>query len=407
MEKFDNRILNFEYDGKIEIPPLIAAVIDGDYDAVIKLYADGVKDALGRTPLHYAVLYGVDISIVKLLMKYANSKDNDGVTPYTYALDTDNDELIELLGKMEIFYNRTIKFEYDGKIEIPPLIAAVIDGDYDAVIKLYADGVKDTLGRSPLHYAVMYEVDISIVNLLLKYVKIKDNDGLTPYNYALDLENGELIELLSPMASQKPRAEPRAEEWDNEFKNCWRQIGKICQLACMRVASEHLIHRVFTDEEILLFNSIPCRKGFHSVAMKGDPVQQLSFLWYINEINARFLNWQLIPETLMIERTVDFKSLKRTVNGDMRNTAIILSIRKYYTPKSGSTVWFKFDLNSTKNHRVCCIGFDIKKNAYVIKNTNMKKIHSGTDETCKYFLKDERIIKFASIIRLERDGLKF
>lgn len=184
--------------------PLHYAVIYGQKEAVEYLVSKGAEIDLkdvdhGRTPLHYAAITG-NVEIAEILISKGmdiNEEDEYGWTPLHHGAINGKTEIIELLLK------KGAKVDAIDEVGKTPLHYAVTYGHKNAAEKLIAAGAdvnrKDEEGRTPLHYAVKWKASGGVVSMLIDAgsdVNVKDGDGITPLMMARKAENKEMEQLL-------------------------------------------------------------------------------------------------------------------------------------------------------------------------------------------------------------------
>ena len=183
---------------------IYAAVVVGHVDKVAAFLKQDKKlvnarDSDGRTPLHWAAIYGQTKAMELLLAAKAdvNSLDGDGFTPLHWAATFNKRAAVELLLANKADMN--IKVEKYGWT---PLRLAVIHGHIAAAEALLNGGsdpnVKDDENIPLLHQAVIRGKKEMVELLLDKKADLnkRDSEGETALSEAVEQGNNEIIELL-------------------------------------------------------------------------------------------------------------------------------------------------------------------------------------------------------------------
>ena len=157
------------------------------------------RDSDGRTPLHWAALYGQTKVMAFLLADKAdvNSLDKDGFTPLHWATTFNRGEAVKLL----------LANKADINIKVPkygwtPLRLAVIHGQMAAAEALLDGGAdpnaKDDENIPLLHQAVIRGKKEMVELLLDKKADLnaKDSEGETALSEAVEQGNNEIAKLL-------------------------------------------------------------------------------------------------------------------------------------------------------------------------------------------------------------------
>tara|TARA_Y100000389_G_scaffold195877_1_gene227918 strand:+ start:665 stop:1402 length:738 start_codon:yes stop_codon:yes gene_type:complete len=152
---------------------LIYAVKNKELSVVEKLLNSvnidlNIKNNIENNALMYAVI-NKDLNIIKILLKYdnieINIKNNIGYTPYTYALEFCNNYIISLF---QSFLNKS-----NTNYLLISICDAVHNKDYTTISNLLLNkcdiDVKDNDGYTPFLYAVAMN-DITTINLFLNIV---------------------------------------------------------------------------------------------------------------------------------------------------------------------------------------------------------------------------------------------
>lgn len=184
--------------------PLHYAVIYGHKEAVEFLISKGAEIDLkdvdhGRTALHYAAITGyMDIGEI-LVSKGTNVNEEDeyGWTPLHHGAINGHTGIIGLL------LRKGAKVDAVDEVGKTPLHYAVTYGHNEAAQKLIAAKAdvnrKDDEGRTPLHYAVKWKASGDTVLMLLDAgtdLNAKDENGMTPLMMARKSGNSEMERLL-------------------------------------------------------------------------------------------------------------------------------------------------------------------------------------------------------------------
>ena len=128
--------------------------------------------------------------------KLVNTKDARGFTPLIFAAYFDNEDATKLLLEN--------KAEIDAKDNTgnTALIGVCFKGNYHLAKLLIENGANinaiNQLGTTPLIFATMYNRE-SVIKLLLEKgadTTIKDNDGKSAYQHALEKGFNNLLSLL-------------------------------------------------------------------------------------------------------------------------------------------------------------------------------------------------------------------
>ena len=211
----DSRVVNQRHVMNYGRTPLHYAVIYGRKEAVEYLILKGAEIDMkdvdhGRTPLHYAAITGdVDIAVT-LISKGIdiNEEDEYGWTPLHHGAINGHTGIITLLLK------KGAKIDTVDEVGKTPLHYAVTYGHNEAAQKLIAGKAqvnrKDDEGRTPLHYAVKWKAAVETILMLINSgadLNIKDEQGMTPLMMARRSGNRETENLLlSKGAKDEPMA---------------------------------------------------------------------------------------------------------------------------------------------------------------------------------------------------------
>ncbi|RYC81153.1 hypothetical protein BFJ63_vAg15952 [Fusarium oxysporum f. sp. narcissi] len=177
--------------GHVDIVKLLLVIEKVDVDS---------KDEHGRTPLLWASMNG-HVDIVKLLLQTekvdVDSKAEDGITPLLAVAINGHETIVKLLLATE-----GIDINSKGEHGITPLFAAASEGHEDIVKLLLAKtsaNTEDTIGRTPLSYAVMYGRDtVAMAILSHKSVDLdrKDHYGSTLLSIAVRNCRTQIVKML-------------------------------------------------------------------------------------------------------------------------------------------------------------------------------------------------------------------
>ncbi|EFW38090.1 ankyrin repeat protein [Treponema phagedenis F0421] len=157
-----------------------------------------LKDIYGETPLHIAARVGMDVSIINQLIRAGadvNERNKKGETPLLLAIDRNN------IAAATYFVTLGADINAENIDKETPLTKAFDKGleTVKAIITPQNLGGRDSLGRSPLHIAVIKSCNTDILRFLLsekKQISAGDQMGNTPLHYAVannDKVAGELL----------------------------------------------------------------------------------------------------------------------------------------------------------------------------------------------------------------------
>ena len=163
----------------------------------LELNADS-KDNAGQTPLSWAARNGHE-AIVKLLLDKGaaiESKDTYNQTPLSYAAQNNHEAIVQLL------LDKGAATESKDRYGQTPLSYAAQNG-HEAIVKLLlgkgaATESKDTYGQTPLSYAARNH-DKAIVQVLLDKgaaTESQGGDGQTPLSWAAQNGHEVIVKLL-------------------------------------------------------------------------------------------------------------------------------------------------------------------------------------------------------------------
>jgi ankyrin repeat protein len=117
-----------------------------------------------------------------------NSKDNDGQTPLSWAVEKGNSKVMGLLLEKGAITLHTLIKEGEGSL----VQRLLLDTKYDV-------NIKDSLGKTPLYIAISF-IDIKTTIALISFksidVNLKDSDGITPLHLVIQIKCPDLIKLL-------------------------------------------------------------------------------------------------------------------------------------------------------------------------------------------------------------------
>lgn len=196
----------------IQAQEIIIAATSGNLDKVKELLEAepqqvNVKDADGRTPLHWACR-GVHFEVVKYLADKGadvNVKDNNGTAPLHSLAVRGHIEAIELLIRKGADVN------IGDMAGNTPIHWASRRGHFEIVNMLLENGSAidplDEYGRTPLHYVARTSGNYEIGKLLIEKgaeINIKCAEGETPIGYAVYHGKKEIVSLLIDMGAYIP-----------------------------------------------------------------------------------------------------------------------------------------------------------------------------------------------------------
>ena len=157
------------------------------------------KDEEGRTPLSWAAENGHE-AVVKLLLTRdaeADSKDENGRTPLSWAAENGHEAVVKLL------ITRDAKANSKDNYGRTPLLWAAKNG-HEAVVKLLVErddteaDSKDEYGRTPLSWAAENGHEAVVKLLITRDAKAnsKDKYGRTPLSFAAGNGHEAVVKLL-------------------------------------------------------------------------------------------------------------------------------------------------------------------------------------------------------------------
>lgn len=187
------------------VTPLLAATRAGKEDVAKYLIEKGanteVRDAYGQTPFSYASQSN-NPELIDILSKRnpleANRPDNTGMTPLLHAAQKGYTSQARALLNNGV--NPNYRHPTSG---LSALAAASAEGNTDVITSLlkvpstHVD-ITDVTGRTPLMYAIEQGQERA-VNLLVNQkanVNAKDNNGMTPLMYAAAKGNKKILKQL-------------------------------------------------------------------------------------------------------------------------------------------------------------------------------------------------------------------
>ncbi len=154
------------------------ACLKGHYDAAIELKRRGsslvARNLKNRTPLHYAAISGNEILLQELLLDSEewDTQDDDGATPFLWALNQQHEGAANLLFDKGARYNIA-----DVKGNTPLHLAACFsEGLVQKLLQLQIIAIPNKRKKIPLHKAASHGNE-SIVRELLPISDINAQDG--------------------------------------------------------------------------------------------------------------------------------------------------------------------------------------------------------------------------------------
>lgn len=169
------------------------------FTELLKHGADvSIQDDYGETPIHVASRIGMNEDIIKILVKAGadpNERNKNGQTPLMLSVERNN------LKQAKIFIDLGVNIHDKDNEQISSFMRA-IDLGLDAV-KLMVNknniAIRDSLGRTPLHIAVIKNANMEIINYLLDEgaeLNTRDKDGNTSLHAAVKNNSKEVGLLL-------------------------------------------------------------------------------------------------------------------------------------------------------------------------------------------------------------------
>ena len=182
------------------LTPLHVAGWSGSVELVVYLISQQSNvndtDNYGRTILHFAWREGKLILVKHLVDNYPalmTTKDNGGMAPQHYAVYSDSVEMMEYLTK----HGDAFDMDYFGRTilhvacqEGKPILVKYLAENCPALLT-----VADSEGLTPLHIVCGYGTS-DLVEFLIccgADPTVKDNAGRTPFDFAVDMDNTNVI----------------------------------------------------------------------------------------------------------------------------------------------------------------------------------------------------------------------
>ena len=180
-----------------------------------KVATTNLPDALGRTPLHVAVMFNNIDNVAIFLSKgaTADSSDSDGRTPLLLAAGQPRLDIIELVAQGYGKASRWVRV-VDKANRTPLHYACSMDAKADSlemISWLLAQGVepsgRDEDGRTPLHLSCLdsspyCEDEVKLLLAARAQLDVKDKDGSTPLHLCARLgEEKAAVQMIEHGAS--------------------------------------------------------------------------------------------------------------------------------------------------------------------------------------------------------------
>jgi hypothetical protein len=208
-----------------------------------ELHNENDEIPINGSPLCLASALGIGRAVELFLPKQdsigvdpeneVDSKDEDGLTPLSWAACNGHEAVVKLLLK-------TDKVDVDSKDEYghTPLLYAAANG-HEAVVKLLlgkrdSTKSKDKFGQTPLSHAAKNEHEAGVKLLLDEGAdtESKDDSGRTPLSWAVKWKVHEAVVQLLLDKGRRHRVERRL--WPDDAVVCRRERARGCGQAATR-----------------------------------------------------------------------------------------------------------------------------------------------------------------------------
>lgn len=156
------------------------------------------KGLLGRTPLHWAILYQVDDLALELIRQDGvdlNAQNDLKKTPLHYALEVGLERTSFLDSIALELISKKVNINAQSLAGRTPLHYAVLYKANTIALELIRQegidfNVQDSTGRTPLHYALgtqQKSIALEIIQTGRAKLDIKDKNGITPQDLIKEL----------------------------------------------------------------------------------------------------------------------------------------------------------------------------------------------------------------------------